>query len=155
MRLSPASHHRELGLQAARFIATGGVVAAFYILATALLSKVVGLPFQVALPIAFGAAIALHFTLQRVFVWARADYALPLPHQLSRYLGVAAIQYAITAAATATLPSRLGVSVFLVYLATTASVSIANFLIFRSRIFHGQKIGVGEVSRRPEFRAQL
>jgi putative flippase GtrA len=155
MRLSLAEHNRELGLQAARFVATGGVVAAFYVLATALLSKVVGLPFQVALPVAFCAAIALHFTLQRVVVWARGDYALPLHHQLGRYLGVAGIQYAITAAATATLPSRLGVSVFLVYLSATALVSIANFLIFRSRIFHGQQMGSGEVSSRPGFGAHL
>jgi putative flippase GtrA len=155
MRSSLAERHRELGLQATRFVVTGGVVTVFYVLATAFLSKVVDLPFQVALPVAFCAALALHFTLQRLFVWTRDDYALRLHHQLGRYLGVAGFQYGLTAAATAALPSRLGVSVFLAYLGTTAIVSVANFLIFRSRIFHGQRMGDSEASSGPGLRAPL
>jgi hypothetical protein len=45
--------------------------------------------------------------------------------------------------------------VFLVYLGTTAIVSAANFLIFRSRIFHGQGFGDGEASSGRGLRAPL
>jgi putative flippase GtrA len=155
MKVSLAARHRELGLQATRFVAAGGVVGVFYVLATALLSTVIGLPFQVALAVAFCAAIALHFTLQRLFVWTRDNYALRTHHQLSRYLGVAGIQYALTATATATVPRRIGVSEFLVYLSITALVSIANFLIFRSSIFHGRHTDSDESSCHPGFRAPL
>jgi putative flippase GtrA len=125
--------------QGVRFGIAGGTVAVVYLAITTLLAEVAGLPFQAALAIGFSIAIAVHFTLQRVFVWAHRDqFALPLGHQVVRYLAVAAAQYGITAAATALLPSALGVATELVYLATVAVVLSVNFLVFRHRIFHAR-----------------
>jgi putative flippase GtrA len=127
----------ELGRQGFRFILSGGIVALVYVGSTVLLAEVIGLPFEAALAIGFAVAICTHFALQRLFVWRHpAAFALPLHHQLVRYLAVAGIQYGVTAAVTATLPHALGVSPEVVYLPTVALISVTNFLVFRSRIFH-------------------
>jgi putative flippase GtrA len=120
-----------------RFILTGGIVALAYIGTTTLLAAVVGLSFEVSLAIGFVLAIATHFSLQRYFVWRHpSSYALPLHDQLVRYLGVAAVQYGVTAAIIGSLPQALGVSHEVVYLPTVVVMSLINFLVFRSRIFH-------------------
>src|ERR1700760_1473720 len=107
----------ELGGQGFRFALTGGIVAVVFLSATSLLAEVIGLGFVAALTVGFGLAIATHFTLQRLFVWRNpASYALPVHHQLVRYLVVAGIQYGLTATAVATLPHALGTSSELVYL---------------------------------------
>jgi putative flippase GtrA len=123
--------------QGVRFGLAGGTVALVYLATTTGLAEVVGLPFQAALAIGWCVAIVVHFTLQRLFVWAHhEEFALPLHYQLGRYLAAAAAQYAITVASTSVLPSALGVSTELVYLATVAVVLSANFLLFRNGIFH-------------------
>jgi putative flippase GtrA len=123
--------------QSIRFVLTGGLVAFTYFAVTTALSQLVGLPFQIALAIGTITAVALHFTLQRLFVWQQdAGYALSLGGQLTRYLVVAGVQYGITALATAFLPSILGVPVIVVYLVTGGLLTIANFLLFRNRVFH-------------------
>ena len=123
--------------QGMRFGMAGGAVSLVYLGATVLLADVVGLPFQVALAISFCIALAMHFTLQRMFVWAnREEFALPLRHQATRYLALSALQYGITVASTSLLPSVLGVSTELIYLVTVAVVVSVNFLVFRHRIFH-------------------
>lgn len=125
----------------ARFAIAGGTVAAYYFLATFLLGPVLALPFQIALVLAFSSAIALHFALQRLFVWRHtAGFALELRHQAARYLAAAGVQYAVTAAATAIVPSRLGVSPFAVYVVVTVVVSTTNFILFQTRIFHSNTI---------------
>ena len=102
-----------------------------------LLAEVIGLPFEVSLAIGFALAIATHFNLQRLYVWRHAAaFALPLHHQLARYLTMAGIQYGLTAAITSTVPHALGISPELVYLPTVTVITATNFLIFRSRIFH-------------------
>jgi putative flippase GtrA len=129
----------ESGLlgQGLRYAISGGIVGAVYVIATLLFSHVLGLPFQVALLLGFVIALATHFTLQRMFVWVhREEFALSRRHQARRYLVVALAQYGVTALITATVPDALGVSTELVYLATTASVTVANFVIFRTRVFH-------------------
>ncbi len=123
--------------QGTRFALGGGLVLAVYLGTTTLLASVVGLPFQVALIIGFAVGLTLHFTLQRVFVWAHhEEFALSLHRQLGRYLALAAAQYAVTAASTSLLPAPLGLSTEVVYLATAAVVISLNFLLFRTRIFH-------------------
>ncbi|MGO9958245.1 MAG: GtrA family protein [Solirubrobacteraceae bacterium] len=123
--------------QGLRFAASGAFVALVYVAITSLLAEVVGIPFEMALAIGFGAAITTHFTLQRVFVWRHADgFALSVQHQLVRYLLLAGVQYGATAAATATLPHLLGAPTEDVYLATAALLSAASFLIFRTSVFH-------------------
>ena len=134
----------ESGLlgQGARFALSGGTVAVVYLATTTILADVAGLPFQAALAIGFSVGLVVHFTLQRLFVWAHHDeFALPLHHQLGRYLAAAAVQYGVTAASTGLLPSALGVSTEIVYLATFAVVVCTNFLVFRNGIFHAKPDG--------------
>jgi putative flippase GtrA len=120
-----------------RFALAGGAVAGVYLLVTLLLAKVAGLPFQAALAIGFATALSAHFTLQRLFVWVHhEDFALPLSTQAARYLAISLTQYGLTAAATGTLPSALNVSTEVVYLVTTAIITVANFIVFRARVFH-------------------
>jgi putative flippase GtrA len=143
----------DVGLlgRAARFALAGGVVAGVYILVTLVLAKVVGITFQAALGIGFATALATHFTLQRFFVWVHhAEFALPFSAQAGRYLAISLTQYGLTAAATATLPAALGVSTEAVYLLTTASITVVNFVLFRTRVFHPEVTlsGQGEPSDR-------
>jgi putative flippase GtrA len=123
--------------QGVRFAVSGGTVALVYLATTTVLAEVAGLPFQAALAIGFCVGVAVHFTLQRLFVWTHhEEFALPLRHQVGRYLAVAATQYGVTAASTGLLPSALGVPTEVVYLATIAVVLSVNFLVFRNGIFH-------------------
>lgn len=121
--------------QALRFATSGAAVAAIYMASTFVLALV--LPFQAALAIGFAIAIATHFTLQRLFVWARdAEYALSARAQAGRYLAIAAVQYAVTAASTAALPAATGVPTAVVYVVVTIAVTTVNFWLFRGRVFH-------------------
>lgn len=123
--------------QGVRFGIAGGTVALVYLTTTTILADVVGMPFQAALAIGFCVGLMVHFTLQRTFVWVHnEDFALPLRHQASRYLVVAAIQYGLTAASTSLLPSILGISTEIVYLVTVAMIVSINFVVFRHGIFH-------------------
>lgn len=139
--LTPAS---GLAGQGARYAASGVVVALVYLFTTTVLAEVVGLPFQVALPIGFVSALGVHFTLQRLFVWVHEeDFALPFAHQARRYLVVAGAQYAITATTTALLPSVLGLPTEVVYLITVLLLATANFVLFRTVVFHPERAGDG------------
>jgi putative flippase GtrA len=123
--------------QGVRFAVAGAIVGLINTLSTLALSDIAGLPFQVALLIGFALALTVHFTLQRLFVWAdRGKFALPLHHQVGRYLLLAGAQYGITAASTSLLPPILGLPTEVVYLATVALTLSVNFLFFRSRVFH-------------------
>jgi putative flippase GtrA len=123
--------------QGARFAISGTIVSIVYIAATTLLAGPVGLPFQVGLAVGFLAAITVHFTLQRTFVWThQEDFALSLHHQAGRYLLSAGAQYGATAAGTALLPSALGLPTELVYLMVAPLMGLANFFVFRHRVFH-------------------
>jgi len=116
-------------------------VALVYLGSTTVLAEVVGLPFQAALAIGFSLGLVVHFTLQRLFVWTHhEEFALPLSHQIGRYLIAAAAQYGVTAASTGLLPSALGISAEIVYLATVAVVLSSNFLLFRHGIFHAKAV---------------
>jgi putative flippase GtrA len=135
-REQPDVANDSLGGRAARFVIAGGAMSIFYLGLTSLLA-VIGIPFQAALIVGFVAAVALHFTLQRMFVWSqRGEYALPMREQLQRYLPLVVVQYITTAAATATLPTWLGLPVLVVYIGFTLSYSLFNFVFFRARIFH-------------------
>lgn len=130
--------------QGARYALTGGTVTIVYLGSTTLLADVAGLPFQVALAIGACIGVSVHFTLQRLFVWAHRDeYALPLRHQAARYLVFAGVQYGLTAISTAVLPAALGLPVELVYLATVALLVSLNFLVFRNVIFHPKARAAG------------
>jgi putative flippase GtrA len=111
-------------------------MAIFYLGLTSLLA-IIGMPFQAALIVSFLAAVALHFTLQRLFVWSpRGEYVLAVREQLQRYLPLVVVQYLLTAGVTATLPPWVGLPVLPVYVGITVAYSLFNFLFFRARIFH-------------------
>ena len=122
--------------RAARFVIAGGAMSIFYLGLTSILT-VIGIAFQAALIVSFLGAVALHFTLQRLFVWSQhGKYALPMLEQLKRYLPLVSVQYVTTAGATAILPTWTGVPVLVVYVGITLAYSLFNFLFFRARIFH-------------------
>jgi putative flippase GtrA len=125
--------------QGVRFALTGGIVALVYLATTTLLAEVAGLPFEAALAIGYCTGLVVHFTLQRTFVWVHhEEFALPLHHQVGRYLLVSAVQYGITALSVAVLPSALGLPTEVVYLGTVVVVVCVNFLLFRFVIFHAE-----------------
>ncbi len=132
----------ESGLlgQGMRYVLAGSVVSGVYLLLTTFLAVAVGLPFQEALAIGFTLALAVHFTLQRVFVWVHTEeFALPFRHQARRYLTVAGTQFGVTAASTSLLPPALGLSTEVVYLITVSLLTTANFLLFRNVVFHPER----------------
>jgi putative flippase GtrA len=123
--------------QTLRFALVGGSSTGVYVVTTTLLGSVAGIPFQLALSIGTCVALAMHFTLQRVFVWVhREEFALPLRHQAGRYLLLVGVQYGLTTASTSLLPSAVGVPVEIVYLGTVVIYASVNFFVFRNRIFH-------------------
>jgi len=123
--------------QGTRYALAGAAVALVYLLTTTALATLVHLHFQLALAIGFCTAVAVHFTLQRKFVWAASgEYALPLHRQTVRYLATAGTQYGLTAAGTSLLPAALGLPVEVVYLALAAILVSTNFVVFRNVVFH-------------------
>jgi putative flippase GtrA len=134
--------------QGVRFALVGSLTALVYLLTTTLLAAVVGLPFQVALPLGLGLAIVVHFTLQRMFVWTPSgEFALPLRHQAGRYLSVVGVQYGLTAASTALLPHALGIPTEIVFLVTAVLLGATNFVVFRHGVFHPGAVIAGSEGR--------
>lgn len=132
------SPSRGVSGEVLRFSLAGGTVLVVYLATTTTLADLVGLPFEVALVIGYLVAVVVHFTLQRIFVWIHLEgFALPMAHQAGRYLLASATIYGLTALATSILPGPLGVPTEAVYLATAALLACFNFVILRSRIFHG------------------
>ena len=128
---------RPIAGEGLRFVLSGGIVALVYTATTLLLADVVGLPFELALVTGYAVGLATHFTFQRMFVWVHAaGFALPLHRQLWRYLLLAGVQYGATAAAIGVLPRTLGVPTEVVYLSSVVVLAVANFLLFRTRVFH-------------------
>ena len=128
--------------QGVRFLFAGGIVVVVYVTTTTVLADVVGLPFQVALAIGFAVALLVQFNLYRVFVWVHhEEFALPVRHQVGRYLVAAAVNYGLTAAATAVLPGLLGVPTEVVYLVMVAALPVINFVVLRYVIFHAKAPG--------------
>ncbi len=126
--------------QGMRFALSGAVVSAVYITITTVLSTMSHMRFQIALAIGWSVAIVVHFTLQRTFVWSRGEaFALTFGRQIGRYLLVAVSQLGVSAATTAALPPLLGVSAEVVYLGTAALITVFNFLVFRTGVFHVHK----------------
>jgi putative flippase GtrA len=123
---------------ALRYVFAGGITAGVYLGLGLLLSGPVGLNIQVAIPIAYLLSLVVHFSFQRYFVWAHRDgYALGVGGQGVRYLAVAFTQYAMTALATAVLPSLLGVSEQIVFVVGALLAVVIVFTVMRLHVFHG------------------
>jgi putative flippase GtrA len=132
----------ELGTlgQGIRYALAGGTVALVSLTVTIVLAQGVGIAFEVSFVIGYTLAVITHFTLQRVFVWSHhEEFALPIHHQLGRYLPVALTNYGLVALAIAFLPHALGASTLVVYVSATALVTLCSFVILRSRVFHAEK----------------
>jgi putative flippase GtrA len=137
MRRVPFVFATGLPAQGVRFALVGATVWLVNLSVTTVLAVVVGLPFQVALLAGDGVSVAVHFTLQRLFVWAHQEgFALSLRRQLRRYLFVVAAQYGVTAASTLLLPPVLGISTEVVFLIVIPLQTTINFLLYRNSIFH-------------------
>lgn len=120
-----------------RYGIAGGCVAVVYLGTPLLLHDVVGLPIEVAIPIAYALAITLHFNLQRHFVFRHVDeFALSTRQQIGRYAMIAAVQYPTTALATAFLPKLLHISSDAAFLVVSLSISLSAFLLLRGHVFH-------------------
>jgi putative flippase GtrA len=120
-----------------RYGLVGVLTFSLYIGLTLVLSGPVGIHIQVAIPIAYVCALAVHFSLQRWFVWAHhEEYALASHVQAGRYLLVALAQYLFTALMTAILPSALGVSAQVVYVVSAIAAAGVTFLALRFAVFH-------------------
>lgn len=130
------SPERGLAGQVFRFVLSGSLVAVVYLTVTTVLHDAFAVPFQIALAAGFVVGVALHFTLQRVFVWKHHEsFALSAHHQALRYLCLCLAQYGITALFTSQLPDRLGLPVEVVYVVTALGLAGLNFVVFRGRIF--------------------
>jgi putative flippase GtrA len=120
-----------------RFVFTGAIVAVVHVSVMVVLVGVLDAPVQPSLVAAYCAAVSLHFAMNRNLVFASdGGYALHLSAQGVRYLALALASYAITAASLAVLPGALDLPVLVVYLATIASVSVLNFVVMQSLVFH-------------------
>lgn len=126
--------------QGATFAAVGLTVMIVYTGLTALLAGPVGLPFQAALALSYGTALALNFTLHRRYTFATGDgYALRLPGQVARFLALALVQYVVTALAIAWLPGALDLPEFVVWAGVVAAFAVGNFLALKLMTFHSRR----------------
>lgn len=136
----------QLGAQMVRFAISGTVVLLVYIAVTTVLAEALSVRFEIALAVGWCTGVSVHFTLQRTFVWVREEsFALPIGRQVPRYLLFSAVQFGVTTASTAVMPSVLGLPVEAVYLLTALMITGINFVVFRNGIFHAA------VSDRPEM----
>jgi putative flippase GtrA len=133
--------------QGFRFALSGSLVAIVYVSVTSALHDLLAVRFQIALAIGFATGVALHFTLQRVFVWRHYEkFALAVHHQAARYILVCGSQYGITALSTSLLPALLDLPVEVIYLTTMLSLTALNFAVLRNRVFFPITVGEGEAA---------
>jgi putative flippase GtrA len=120
-----------------RYAISGAIVGVLYLGMPIFLNSVFGIPLEACLPVVYVLAITLQFTLQRLFVFRHvSEFALSIRRQALWYVMIAAIQYPLSAAATALLPSLLRVPERLVYVVATLVISLATFLFLRRSVFH-------------------
>jgi putative flippase GtrA len=119
-----------------KFVLTGALVGGTH-LALVTLMVLAGVPIQAALALAYLVALAVHFTLNRQWVFAEhSGYALHFSRQGVRYLLIAGLSYAGTAISVAVLPGLLDIpqlAAFFMAAIAMAGVSfvLLNFWVFR------------------------
>lgn len=124
--------------QAGRYAIAGAITAVVSIGSVLALSGVVGI--QIAILASYPLVLAVHFSLQRWFVFARrgtGEYALGDGAQVRRYLMTVAVQYCYVAACTALLVRAIGLGDRIAYLAAVLSGTVLVFGVMRLRVFHG------------------
>jgi putative flippase GtrA len=126
-------------VMALRYVVTGGTVALVYLGLGLLLSGPLGVPIQIAIPVAFALSLMLNYMLQRHFVFGHSEsFALSGRAQFVRYAQIGVAQYAFTAGATALLPGPLGVSEQVVYVVAALTAPVITFLLLRLVVFHAE-----------------
>jgi putative flippase GtrA len=120
-----------------RYAIAGGMVAAVYPGTPLALTALVGTPIEVAIPIAYLAAVCLHFSLQRHFVFRHVpSFELSKRYQIARYVVIGAVQYPTAAISTAVLPGALGVPPRVIYVCSVITISAVCFVLLRTHVFH-------------------
>ncbi|HEV7496369.1 GtrA family protein [Baekduia sp.] len=126
-----------LTAQMTRYAIAGVVTAVVGIGAVFLLTGPGRLAIQLAILLAYPLNLAVHFSLQRYFVFADRDvYTLAVGKQLRRYLVVAIAQYGCIAAATALLVHVAGLGDRPAYLIAIAAAPVILFITLRVGVFH-------------------
>jgi putative flippase GtrA len=122
-----------------KFALTGALVGAVHLGLVTVLA-LVGVPIQVALAVSFVLALALHFTLNRQWVFTHdSGYALHLSRQGLRYLVAAAISYAGTSIAVAVLPDALGIPELAAFFIAALAMACVSFTILHLWVFHARR----------------
>jgi putative flippase GtrA len=123
--------------QVARFGVSGGVVALVNLGVMTLLVAGFDVRAQIALVVSYLLGLAVHFSLNRQWVFSSREdaYHLNLTVQGVRYLCSAAAIYGLTALSLATLPEALDVPPLAVYYLAVLAFSAANFFVLRNFVF--------------------
>jgi putative flippase GtrA len=126
-----------LAAQLGRYAIAGVTTAVVSTGSVLLLSGPAGVRIQLAILVSYPLILAVHFLLQRHFVFGgRERYALANAQQLRQYLLVAAMQYACVAAGTALLTHIAHLDDRIAYLVALGTMTIATFVALRQRVFH-------------------
>ena len=127
---------RALLAQGGRFATVGALITVLYLVVTAAV-RFTGAAWWVAIAVGYVVATSTHFILHRTVVFRREEgFQLPLSQQLPRFVAVVCCQYAVTTLAMTFLPGLLGLPEILVFLAVAACVTVASFVLLRTRLFH-------------------
>ena len=123
---------RTLLAQGGRFAAVGAFITVLY-LAVTTAARLAGAPWWLAIAIGYVVATSTHFVLHRTVVFRREEgFQLTLGQQLPRFIAVVLCQYAVTTLAVTLLPGPE----FVVFFAVAACVTVASFLLLRTKLFH-------------------
>jgi putative flippase GtrA len=134
--IASTAPQRTLRQRLTRFLISGAIVQGVYTASMAALLLLAGQPRQTALAISYALALVVHFTLNRQFVFDRAEgYTLHLSAHGARYLVLAAVIYGVTALGLATLPSLLGVAPFVAWLLVSGAIGVSNFVVLGKVVF--------------------
>lgn len=127
---------RGMSGQPLRYAIAGAVVAITYLSLTLFAAGPLGIPIQAAMPVSYALATALHFTLQRYYVFrSHTGFALAFHAQAGSYVVLGLIQYAFTATMTAVLPEVLGIDERIVYVGAVCVATVFGFLVLRLHVF--------------------
>jgi putative flippase GtrA len=123
---------RTLLAQGGRFAAVGAFITVLY-LAVTTAARLAGAPWWLAIAIGYAIATSTHFVLHRTVVFRREEgFQLTLGQQLPRFIAVVICQYAVTTLAVTLLPGPE----YVVFFAVAACVTVASFLLLRTKLFH-------------------
>jgi putative flippase GtrA len=123
---------RTLLAQGGRFAAVGVFITVLY-LAVTTAARLAGAPWWLAIAIGYVVATSTHFVLHRTVVFRREQgFQLTLGQQLPRFVAVVVCQYAVTTLAVTLLPGPE----YLVFFGVAACVTVASFLLLRTKLFH-------------------